>query len=394
MEFSEDLWYLLILIPVVFGAGWFARSFDLKEKKNDSADETQTLYKGLDLLLSNKEDQAIDSFINLTKIDPGTVELHYSLGSLFRKRGDYAKAIRIHNYLYNRVDLPKKERARALFELGNDYLKAGIWDKAEESFRKVADSDNPNKIDAIRQLIYIYESEKDWLKAVDETHILESRVSDTSPSRVSHLFCEASEQALREKNAEAAKKYLENAMAADPKNKRALIMLGDTLKAKGDLDTAVTTWRKVGQISPQYETLVVSRIANTLLEAGKKDDAVRYLKSVAETASNSDELDAAIEIISKILGAPQALEILKRHLKSQNSLIIFLRFVELERQANPTDESLNDLEKLLKQQVDKTARYKCSKCGFVTRKFQWQCPGCRNWDSFPTTRSEVAGRKY
>ncbi len=169
-----DITWLFILLPVIFATGWFARSFDLRENKYVSAGETQTLYKGLDLLLNNKPDQAMGSVVKLGKVDPGPVDLHFSLGSLFRKRGDYARAVKIHNHLSHRADLSKTVRARAMYELGKDYLKAGILDRAEESFREVSDSQNPYKTEAVHQLVDIYESEKEWVKAIDEAHILES----------------------------------------------------------------------------------------------------------------------------------------------------------------------------------------------------------------------------
>ena len=138
-----ELWYL-ILVPLLFAAGWFARSFDIKEKQT-IANEKDTLYKGVDLLLSNKQDQAIDAFINLVKLDPDTVEMHFSLAGLFRRRGEFDRAIKIHNVLVNREDLPKKIRSRALYELGEDYLKAGLWDRAEECFLKLSDTSESYK---------------------------------------------------------------------------------------------------------------------------------------------------------------------------------------------------------------------------------------------------------
>ncbi|MCD8339952.1 MAG: lipopolysaccharide assembly protein LapB [Burkholderiales bacterium] len=390
MEFDS---LFLILLPIIFAAGWFARFFDLKENKYVSAGETQTLYKGLDLLLNNKPDQAIGSLVNLAKIDPDTVELHFSLGSLFRKRGDYARAVKIHNHLSRRADLPKTVRARAMYELGKDYLKAGILDRAENSFRELSDMQTPYKTEAVRQLVDIYESEKDWLKAIDEAHILESISGETFPARISHLFCELSTEALNQKNLDQARKYLENAISADRRNKRALIMLGNMLKSEGDLSGAVSAWRKVGQISPKYQTFTVKPIVDALMEEGKKEDAIRFLESVAETSDNNDEIEIVADLVAKIEGVPKALEIIKRHMKTEMSLVLFLKLMELRLTQTPDDKSLKELYKLMKLQVEKTARYKCTKCGFVTRKFQWQCPGCRNWDSFPPVRSEDPFRK-
>ncbi len=388
MEF--ELWYLLAM-PVLFGAGWFARAFDIKEKKS-VADETQTLYKGLDLLLDDKKDQALNSLVNLAKVDPDTVELHFALGALFRRRGDYDKAVRIHNHLYNRADLPKKERNRALYALGQDYLKAGLWDRAEANFKKLAEVDGEYKVTAIKELVNIYESEKEWLKAIDEAHILEKVTGETYPSRISHLYCELTMQCLFFKKFDEAAGFLKQAIAADPQNKRALIMQGNLLQKQGRLEEAVEVWKKIGKISPQYETLVVGSVAETLLKAGKEEDAVRYLKSVAEQGINADSVDTAVNWLSKIEGPEKALEVLRRYLEHKKSLIGFKRLADLRLAQDPENKELKELDEFLKRQIDKTVRYKCSKCGFVTKSFQWQCPGCRNWDSFAPVRSEDPSR--
>ncbi len=165
-------------------------------------------------------------------------------------------------------------------------------------------------------------------------------------------------------------------------------MLGDMLKKEGDLSGAVTTWRQVGQISPPYQTLTVKPIAEALSEAGKKVDAIRFLESVAETSDNNDEIEIVASLVAKYENVQKALDIIKRHLKNEMSLVLFLKLMELRLLQTPDDASLKDLYKLMKHQVEKTTRYKCRKCGFVTRKFQWQCPGCRNWDSFPPVRRE------
>lgn len=388
MEF--ELWYLLAM-PVLFGAGWFARAFDIKEKKS-VADETQTLYKGLDLLLDDKKDQALNSLVNLAKVDPDTVELHFALGALFRRRGDYDKAVRIHNHLYNRADLPKKERNRALYALGQDYLKAGLWDRAEANFKKLAEVDGEYKVTAIKELVNIYESEKEWLKAIDEAHILEKVTGETYPSRISHLYCELTMQCLFFKKFDEAAGFLKQAITADPQNKRALIMQGNLLQKQGRLEEAVEVWKKIGKISPQYETLVVGSVAETLLKAGKEEDAVRYLKSVAEQGINADSVDTAVNWLSKIEGPEKALEVLRRYLEHKKSLIGFKRLADLRLAQDPENKELKELDEFLKRQIDKTVRYKCSKCGFVTKSFQWQCPGCRNWDSFAPVRSEDPSR--
>lgn len=205
-----ELWYL-ILVPLLFAAGWFARSFDIKEKQT-IANEKDTLYKGVDLLLSNKQDQAIDAFINLVKLDPDTVEMHFSLAGLFRRRGEFDRAIKIHNVLVNREDLPKKIRSRALYELGEDYLKAGLWDRAEECFLKLSDTSESYKTIARKELLHIYETEKEWQKAIDEANIIQRQSGEDQSTRIAQLYCELTQQNLYFKNFKGAAEALEKAL--------------------------------------------------------------------------------------------------------------------------------------------------------------------------------------
>ncbi len=384
MEF--ELWYLLF-IPVLFGAGWFARSFDIKEKKS-IADETQTLYKGLDLLLSNKQDQAIDSFVRLTKIDPDTVELHFSLGGLFRRRGEFDRAIRIHNHLRNREDLSKKIRARALYELGTDYLAAGIWDRAEKAFQELSEVKSEYKIAAQKALINIYETEKEWQKAIDEANLLEKQTGEKFGPRIAQHYCELTALAFRGKDYKGAVAFLEKALEEDPQNKRALMMKGQMLHARGDIEGAIAAWKQVGQVSPAYETLVVEPIANALIEVFRKEDAVKYLEGICERYNNNDELDIASALLSKIDDPERAIKILQTSLKTKPSLIGFQRLVQLRLETDPDNEQLKQLNALLKAQLNRVARYTCSKCGFATRKFLWHCPGCHQWETFPPIRNE------
>ncbi len=381
-----ELWYL-ILVPLLFAAGWFARSFDIKEKQT-IANEKDTLYKGVDLLLSNKQDQAIDAFINLVKLDPDTVEMHFSLAGLFRRRGEFDRAIKIHNVLVNREDLPKKIRSRALYELGEDYLKAGLWDRAEECFLKLSDTSESYKTIARKELLHIYETEKEWQKAIDEANIIQRQSGEDQSTRIAQLYCELTQQNLYFKNFKGAAEALEKALKVDPNNKRALIIKGKMLKAKGDIDVALATWKQVGQISPVYGTLVVEQIASLLLEAGRKEEAVKYLEDLFKDGSTTDEVDTAGILLGKVGNSKEAITLIQEHLKTQPTLVAFYRLIDLRLANEPENESLKQLHGLLKNMLSKAVRYKCTKCGFATRKFLWRCPGCHQWETFPPVRQE------
>ncbi len=384
MEF--ELWYL-ILIPILFGAGWFSRSFDLKEKKS-TADETKTLYKGLDLLLSDKQDQAIDSFINLVKVDPETLEMHFSLGALFRKRGEFDRAIKIHNHLINRADLSKKVHARALYELGNDYKKAGIWDRAEQTFLKLSELDSNYKAESYKELTLIYETEKEWEKAIKQIELLGKTCGEYEQNRVGHYYCELATQAMIKKDPKQIAYFVGKALEADPQNKRALIMMGQLQFIRKDYQGAIDNWTKVSKIEPDYEALVVPLISKTLIEMGDKEGALAYLQTVAEKGQSVDEVDVAVTQIAKLKDPDEAIRYIRKRLQQKPSLLGFQRLLELSVESEPENAQIKDLSNLLKKQVDKVARYQCTKCGFATRRFEWQCPGCRQWESFPPVRKE------
>lgn len=384
MEF--ELWYL-ILIPILFGAGWFSRSFDLKEKKS-TADETKTLYKGLDLLLSDKQDQAIDSFINLVKVDPETLEMHFSLGALFRKRGEFDRAIKIHNHLINRADLSKKVHARALYELGNDYKKAGIWDRAEQTFLKLSELDSSYKADSYKELTLIYETEKEWEKAIEQIELLGKTCGEYDRNRVGHYYCELATQAMIKKDPKQIAHFVSRALEEDPQNKRALIMMGQLQFIRKDYQGAIDSWTKVARIQPDYEALVVPLISKTLIEMGDKEGALAYLQTIAEKGQSVDEVDVAVTQIAKLKDPNEAIRFIRKRLQQKPSLLGFQRLLELSVESEPENAQIKDLSNLLKKQVDKVARYQCTKCGFATRRFEWQCPGCRQWESFPPVRKE------
>ncbi|HSQ09192.1 MAG TPA: lipopolysaccharide assembly protein LapB, partial [Burkholderiaceae bacterium] len=161
MEF--ELWYLVAL-PLVFAAGWFGRGFESRARASDNAALPRSYFRGLNLLLNDQHDKAIDAFIEVVKLDPETIELHHALGNLFRRRGEFDRAVRIHTHLLNRADLPARERSQALAELGQDYLKGGLLDRAEDAFTRLLE-DRDHRFDALRALLRIFQMEREWMKA-------------------------------------------------------------------------------------------------------------------------------------------------------------------------------------------------------------------------------------
>jgi lipopolysaccharide biosynthesis regulator YciM len=193
-----DFWWLLV-IPVAFAFGWMAARYDLKTLLSESANLPRSYFRGLNFLLNEQPDQAIDAFIEVVKLDPETIELHFALGNLFRRRGETDRAIRVHQNLLSRADLPVTERDHALFELGQDFLKAGLLDRAEETFRSLETGDYA--LGAQRALLTIYEIEKDWVKSIDTARHLETMGAESLDKEIGQFHCELAQEALQQKEA-------------------------------------------------------------------------------------------------------------------------------------------------------------------------------------------------
>src|SRR6476469_2643828 len=189
MEF--EYWWLLGF-PLFFGLGWMAARIDIRQIVSESRSLPSSYFKGLNFLLNEQPDKAIEAFIEVVKVDPETIELHFALGSLFRRRGEYDRAIRMHQNLLERPGLGADQKLIALAELGQDYLKAGILDRAEEAFRKLEDqvADTPQAAMARSHLLEIYEQEKDWKRAVEMTKNV-----DTDPRELAQYYCELASSA-------------------------------------------------------------------------------------------------------------------------------------------------------------------------------------------------------
>src|SRR5512137_303626 len=227
-----EFWYLLAL-PLLFGAGWLARGFESRAHATDQAGLPRSYFRGLNLLLNDQHDKAIDAFIEVVKLDPETIELHHALGNLFRRRGEFDRAVRIHTHLLNRADLPASARSQALAELGQDYLKGGLLDRAEDAFTRLLE-DTHHRFDALRALLRIYQMEREWLKAVDCARLLEREAGESHGVAISHFYCELAAGALEQGRFDEAQGAIDEALAAHRKSVRALILAGDLQMKRGN----------------------------------------------------------------------------------------------------------------------------------------------------------------
>lgn len=381
-----DVWYLIGL-PLLFAAGWWLRGFDSRVRASDQAAAPQSMSRGLNLLLNEQPDKAIDAFIDVVKLDPETIELHYALGNLFRRRGEVERAVRIHTHLLNRADLPARERANALAELGQDFLKAGLLDRAEEAFVRLLD-EPAHRLGALRALLRIYQMEREWAKAIDCARRLEREAGESHHVAVAHFHCELAQQALARGDLAAAEKHIDEALASHRRSVRATILAGELAARRGQSEDAIRHWQRIEADMPEYLPLVAARLTEALAAAGRRAEALNLLRRNLLDWPSIDLLEVAHQRVAEWEGAAAAEQLLREELRRHPSLLGFERLLAARSAAAKGDPELDLLRSLIHTQTRKLARYRCSKCGFRAREFHWQCPGCTSWDSYPPRRIE------
>jgi lipopolysaccharide biosynthesis regulator YciM len=384
--FEFEAWYLIVL-PLLFAAGWWLRGFDSRVRAADRGGAPRSVFRGLNLLLNEQPDKAIDAFIEVVRLDPETIELHYALGNLFRRRGEVERAVRIHTHLLNRADLPARERSNALAELGQDFLKGGLLDRAEDAFTRLLD-DPQHRFAALRALLRIYQMEREWLKAIDCARRLEREAGEAHHGAVAQFYCELAEQALAKGDLQRAQSHLDEALVADRKSVRAMVLAGEVALRRGAVDDAIKQWLRVEAASPEHLPLVAARLTEAMDKAGRRDEALNLLRRALLDWPSIDLLEVAYQRVGEWEGPAAAEVLLRDELKRHPSLLGFEKLLALRSAQVKGDPELDLLRALLHAQTRKLARYRCSRCGFRAREFHWQCPGCTSWGSYPPRRVE------
>jgi lipopolysaccharide biosynthesis regulator YciM len=382
-----DFWWLLV-VPVAFALGWMAARYDLKALLSESANLPRSYFRGLNFLLNEQPDQAIDAFIEVVKLDPETIELHFALGNLFRRRGETDRAIRIHQNLLSRADLPSSERDHALFELGQDFLKAGLLDRAEEALGRLDAGEYAR--DAQRSLLTIYEIEKEWGKAIDAAARLETMGDEPLVKEIAQFHCELAQEALQCKDAAEAAMQLERALSANPSNVRATILAGDVAAATGDQTAAIEAWRRVESQNPSYLPLVAEKLMKAYAALSRPQEGAALLAEYVEHYGASDLLDVAYPHVAQLCGAEAAHALARKQMQAAPNLAGMTRLLDAQIEAAeaPRREELELMRTLIKQRTKNLPRYTCQNCGFRARLFYWQCPGCSGWETYAPRRIE------
>ena len=385
MEF--EYWWLLGL-PLFFGLGWLAARVDIKHLVLESRALPRSYFKGLNFLLNEQPDKAIEAFIEVVRIDPETIELHFALGSLFRRRGETDRAIRMHKNLLDRSDLADEQRLHAMIELGQDYLKAGLLDRAEEVLSKLRES--TLRSDALRLLLEIYQQEKDWGKAIETARAMEADSGESRQKEIANFYCELAALDATHSRSTQAEENLLRALGANRKCVRANIQLGELHALAGQADQAIEAWKRIEQQRPAFVAIVARRILDSYRVLGRSEEGLTLLRGYLAQYPSLDLLEVVFQSTLEHHDAQTAYYLVKEELRRNPTLLGLDKLLEAQILLAPA-ERRHDLElvkNLVHGHTRRLARYRCDNCGFKARQFHWRCPACSGWETYPPKRTE------
>ncbi len=379
MEF--DFTWVLLGFPIAFTLGWLASRIDLRQLRIENRQAPKAYFKGLNFLLNEQQDQAIDAFIEAVQNDPDTSELHFALGNLFRRRGEYERAVRVHEHLMSRGDLTQPERDRAQHAIALDYLKAGLLDRAETALRKLEGT--PFEEEARLALLSIYERSRDWTNATDIAARLDSASHGSFGNRQAHYLCEQAGTMAAAGDTAGAMEALQRAASMAPSSPRPLLDMAKLQHQIGKAHDALQTLFRLETTAPQGLPLAAGLMANIAQASDQQGAALAVLKGSYAQMPSIDIVEAIVKLESDAAAARQWY---MRHLENQQSLIAAGKWIAGDRRDDDHQHAL--VQRALDQATKPLMRYRCAACGFEATQHFWHCPGCQAWDSYPARRIE------
>lgn len=380
-----ELLVLFLLLPLAAASGWYlARRQSARHDRRRTKAFSSNYFLGLNYLLNEQPDKAIEVFLKLVEVNPDTVETHLALGSLFRRRGEIDKAIRFHKHIITRPGLNDEQRAQALMELGEDYMQAGLLDRAESLFSDLLDHDDSH-IRPVRQLLDIYQQEKDWGKAITQARRLSHVDGEKSAGLIASFHCELARQALDAGDIEAARRSLRQARRYDPSSPRAHLIQAELAAGDQAWDDAAMHYRRACELDSDC----LSFAFEAMFDAHQRAERIPEFKAWLGSLIERSPMTTAILAVARQKAADdpgEALSFLLTHLSQRPTVRGLDYLIELVyRQGVSLDEVGPELiQDILKRLLEGQPRYRCEHCGFGGSAWHWLCPGCRRWN---TTRA-------
>jgi len=368
--------------------GWIAARIDIKHLVQESRALPRSYFRGLNFLLNEQPDKAIEAFLEAARLDTETIELHFALGSLFRRRGEMDRAIRVHQNLVDREGVSDDQRLHALSELGQDYLKAGLLDRAEDIFLKLRRTARDEE--ALKFLLEIYQQEKEWAKAITIAENLPGHAEHLWQKEIAEFHCELASSELLHGRIDEAILQLNLALNANRKCVRANIIQGDVAWQQGNVEAAIDAWKRVENQSPVYLALVAEKLMEAHRRLGRPEQGLQLLRGYLERHSSLDLLDVVVRAEQEQGGVEASYKLVRDELRRNPTLLGLNKLLESQILLAPPERraDLELIKNLIHGHTRRVARYCCDSCGFKARQFYWRCPGCGGWETYPPRRTE------
>ncbi len=384
---------LWLLLPVAAASGWLAARRSSSQQASAANEPGSDYFRGLNFLLDNRPDEAIEVFTRMVEVNPETVETHLALGSLFRRRGEVDRAIHIHQDLVARPGLSGSQRSRGLLELGEDYMKAGVFDRAENLFRELAKVPGYTA-HALCHLLIIYQQEKDWQAAIGCAERLGKVSGECHQREIAQYWCELAEESRHHAAGAQARKLTDSALAADPQCVRASLILAELDREAGDYRAALVHLRRIENQDAALLPVALAPMRACHEALGERDALIEYLDGAIRRRPSGHLTAALGELRESREGAQAAEDFLVEALRRAPSVAGLRQLVDLKLRQGAGDARahLETLFEVSKPLLDTSLRYRCNRCGFEGRSLHWRCPGCQAWNAMrPRDDAACAG---
>ena len=380
MEFLNQWFWFVLLLPLAALTGWVVgRRGGQRHGDTQVSRLSSTYFRGLNYLLNEQPDKAIELFLHIAELDKETFETQVALGHLFRRRGEVDRAIRLHQGLVQRNDLSDQQRVLALLELGEDYMKSGLLDRAETVFTDLARIDE-RAPQALKHLLGIYQAERDWERAIDNATRYEEVTGEPMGKLVAQFECELAERHRANGELDAARAAIARAYQADAGSVRAGILEGRIEAGAGNPDAAIRAYERAARHDPDYLPEFLPSLLACYGEVGDTAGARAFLAEMSEHYRGIAPVLALTGLIEAQEGSQAARDYLGRQLKDRPSVRGEAALIDLTLAVGAdSTATLHDLKHITDQLLVRNPSYRCTRCGFGARTHHWQCPSCKEW---------------
>lgn len=390
MTTEFEYWYLIVL-PLFFTLGWLAARVDIRQLMSESTTLPATYFKGLNFLIDEQNDKAVEAFSEAISVNTDSLELHFALGSLFRRTGETDRAINMHLNMLDKKVLTANQKNAVKAELAQDYLKAGLFDRAEELF--LAMDDTRYRQPALNALLEIYGREREWAKAITTATELERLSGITFRVEIAQYYCELAMNDMIAQKLENARAQLEFALDANKNCIRANVLLGDLEAQAGAHKMAISYWKRIEYQQPQYLGLVAKKMLKSYSTDKQLKEGLEQLNTYLETYQLVAIMSVLYEATLAEEGADKAAKLARNELIRQPSLTTLDQLLQARAMANDVnDQDIQLMQQTVRNAIGNRAAYHCNECGFRAKQYHWQCPACNAWETLPAEPSEAIVR--